>query len=363
MLTGRLPYEAATVAEFAHFHMTALPPAPSSLNPAVPPHVDTLVLQAMAKDPQRRFDSANTLRAMLQAALALTDLAPSISTVPPHPTATPAETQVLTEGAAEEEKPVWRQITQSALAMLGGMFLGLLAVSVIVYYLLVGTRPREVVVPDVTGLPLTEAQRLLEERGLHLRVLRREPHRDIPPDHIVRMEDPEPNRRVVEGREVLVVVSQGVTPATVPDVTGQKVADAIAALKSARLRVGQRVEAFSETAPAGTVIGQQPPPLTQVPEDTPVHLIVSKGAPPPEPEVNWRDLPPDAKVARVAIVVGGTQLQQVVQIQVTDADGTREVYRGVHVPGDRVSKTVVVRGSGRIRVLVNGKPVAPDQEL
>jgi hypothetical protein len=93
-------------------------------------------------------------------------------------------------------------------------------------------------------------------------------------------------------------------------------------------------------------------------------LIVSKGAPPPEPEeIDWRSVPPDAKVARVSLVVGGHQLQQLVQIQVNDAQGFREVYRGVHVPGDRVSKTVIVRGSGRIRVLVNGQLAAPEQEL
>jgi beta-lactam-binding protein with PASTA domain len=98
-------------------------------------------------------------------------------------------------------------------------------------------------------MPLTKAEQLLKERGLQLRVVRWQPSKDIPPNHILRMEDPEPNRRVLEGREVLVVVSQGVAPVLVPDVTGQKLEDALATLKGAHLKVGQKVETFSETRP------------------------------------------------------------------------------------------------------------------
>lgn len=359
MVTGRLPYEAATIADLAHLHATAPIPLPSSLNPSVPFSVDALVLQAMAKDPHRRFPSVDAFRDNLQEALAALETIPS--PIPPVPAEPPSEKEEATD---EEERPVWRQVTQSVLASVIGLIVGLVFVGLLVYSLLVSTRPREVVVPDVTGMPLTKAEQLLKERGLQLRVVRWQPSKDIPPNHILRMEDPEPNRRVLEGREVLVVVSQGVAPVLVPDVTGQKLEDALTTLRGAHLKVGQKVETFSETAPAGTVVGQQPPPLTQVPEDTPVNLIVSKGAPPPEPEeIDWRSVPPDAKVARVSLVVGGHQLQQLVQIQVNDAQGFREVYRGVHVPGDRVSKTVIVRGSGRIRVLVNGQLAAPEQEL
>jgi hypothetical protein len=74
-------------------------------------------------------------------------------------------------------------------------------------------------------------------------------------------------------------------------------------------------------------------------------------------------LPPDARVAKVAIAIGGTELRQIVQIIVTDSKGEREVYRGVHVPGDRITKTVVTYGPAKIRVLVNGQEVAPPEEL
>lgn len=361
MVTGHLPFEAATVADLAHQHLTAPVPLASSLNPSVPFSVDAILLRAMAKDPTQRFDSVDTLRSAVQEALALLETQ-SISSL----LSSTAEPSLSTEESSTDSDHkgatnVWRRWLGQSMASLVLVFIGaLLSLTVVLfalYYLLVGTKPEEVVVPDVTGMKLRQAQRVLEERGLQLRVVRWEFSKDFPPEYIIRMEDPEPNRRVLEGREVLVVASQGVARTTVPDLKGKSVKEALAALESAKLRLGQRVDAYSETMPAGTVIGQQPPPLVEVPEETPVNFIVSKGAPPSEPEINWEQTPPDAKVARVSIHVGGTQIRQVVQIIVRDEQGEREVYRSVHVPGDRITRTVIVRGTGNIRVLVNGEVV------
>jgi beta-lactam-binding protein with PASTA domain len=130
----------------------------------------------------------------------------------------------------------------------------------VIYSLLVGTKPNEVIVPDVTGMKLSQAQQILAERNLKLRVVRWEFSKEVPPEHIIRMESPEPNQRVLEGREVRVVASQGAAKVIVPDLSGQSLQDALATIKNAKLRLGQRVDTYSETVSAGYVIGQQPPP-------------------------------------------------------------------------------------------------------
>ncbi len=365
MVTGHPPFEAATVADLAHRHLTAPVPLASSLNPSVPFGVDAILLRAMAKEPTQRFDSADTLRSAVQEASALLE-AQSVPSLLPKTNEPLPSVEPSTNGDRKGETKVWKRWLGQPVANLFGMFIGALlslaVVSFSLYYLLVGTKPKEVIVPDVTGMKLTQAQRLLEERGLQLRVVRWEFSKDIPPEHIIHMEEPEPNRRVLEGREILVVASQGVARTTVPDLQGRSVNEALAALKSAKLRLGQRVDTYSETMPANTVIGQQPPPLVEVPEDTPVNFIVSKGTPPPEPEIKWEKVPPEAKVARVSVLIGGTQLRQVVQIIVTDDQGEREVYRSVHVPGDRVTRPVFGQGTVRVRVLVNGE-VVHEEEL
>lgn len=360
MVTGHLPFEAMRVADFAHLHLTAPVPLASSLNPAVPFALDAVILRAMAKDPPNRFASATELRTALQEVLVNLTITEQVPQPPPKTLPPPHEETVA---EAKEEGTVWQRFAQSALGLVAGLVLGLFLVAGVIYALLVGTKPNEVVVPDVTGMNLSQAQQVLAERNLQLKVTRWEFSKEVPPKHIIRMEDPLPNQRVVEGREVLVVVSQGAAKTVVPDLAGRPLTDALAELRRAKLQRGKRVETFSETVPPGYVLGQQPPPGVEVPEETPINLIVSKGKPPAEPEIDWSKLPADARVARVIVVVGGTELQQWVQIFVADARGEREVYRGTHVPGDRVIRTVVAYGPAKIRVLVNGQEIAPPEEL
>jgi serine/threonine protein kinase len=122
--------------DLAHLHATAPIPLPSSLNPSVPFSVDALVLQAMAKDPHRRFPSVDAFRDNLQEALAALETIPS--PIPPVPAEPPSEKEEATD---EEERPVWRQVTQSVLASVIGLIVGLVFVGLLVYSLLVSTPP------------------------------------------------------------------------------------------------------------------------------------------------------------------------------------------------------------------------------
>lgn len=67
LLTGHLPFEGGP-GIIMYKHMTVTPPEPSSLNRALSPAIDTVLLQALAKKPEMRFASiANFARALQQA--------------------------------------------------------------------------------------------------------------------------------------------------------------------------------------------------------------------------------------------------------------------------------------------------------
>ncbi|MDH6134563.1 serine/threonine protein kinase [Kitasatospora sp. MAA4] len=62
LLTGQLPFDGDSPFSIAYKHVQEEPPAPSSLNRAVPPAVDALVARALRKDPGHRFPTAETMR-------------------------------------------------------------------------------------------------------------------------------------------------------------------------------------------------------------------------------------------------------------------------------------------------------------
>jgi tetratricopeptide (TPR) repeat protein len=63
--TGRAAFHGGTFVEVAMRVMTATPPRPSELNPAVPPALDAIIARAMAKDAAVRYESARSLHADL----------------------------------------------------------------------------------------------------------------------------------------------------------------------------------------------------------------------------------------------------------------------------------------------------------
>ncbi|RMI38977.1 Stk1 family PASTA domain-containing Ser/Thr kinase [Streptomyces triticirhizae] len=79
LLTGRLPFDADSPLAIAYAHVQEEPPAPSSINVSVTPALDALVAQALRKNPNERFPSAEAFRnACLQVAGSLTNAAPQI---------------------------------------------------------------------------------------------------------------------------------------------------------------------------------------------------------------------------------------------------------------------------------------------
>ncbi|MGH2697942.1 MAG: protein kinase domain-containing protein [Actinomycetota bacterium] len=62
MLTGRPPFIADNSLALASQHVLNEPPRPSSLNGAIPPELDAIVLRVLAKRPEARFQSAAEIR-------------------------------------------------------------------------------------------------------------------------------------------------------------------------------------------------------------------------------------------------------------------------------------------------------------
>jgi serine/threonine-protein kinase len=137
----------------------------------------------------------------------------------------------------------------------------------------VATRAREVRVPDVRGQSLADANRLLTETGLVLRIDARRSDAAVPADHIVSQE-PEPGAVLRPQRPVRVRVSDGQRAPVVPAVVGQAERTAEIVLAQENVEIGGRAEIRTTRYAPGTVVGQDPAAKDRA---SAVTLLVNRG--------------------------------------------------------------------------------------
>ena len=68
-LTGRTPFTGDNYPALAHSHIYEQPPLPSVLNPLIQPPVEKVIMTALQKNPQMRYQSASAMAAALEQAV------------------------------------------------------------------------------------------------------------------------------------------------------------------------------------------------------------------------------------------------------------------------------------------------------
>jgi len=192
---------------------------------------------------------------------------------------------------------------RSTLLTIGGVSLAvvLLLASVIFGLRLInagGGPDANVKVPPIASLTLSEAIPIVEQLGLRIKVVERVRSESLPVDTIL-SQSPEATTLVPTGSviEVRVVVGSGL--AVVPDLIGATEEEAAKRLKSANLRLGQVISAWSTGAPSGSIIQQNPRAGLQIANGSSVDLVISLG---PEPSPTASASPSGAADTAVPIL-------------------------------------------------------------
>ena len=262
LLTGRPPFQGESPVAVAYQHVRENPLPPSTLNPDIGPEADAIVMKALAKNPDNRYQSAAEMRADINRALqGATVAAPPVMAEPP--------TQALTAIAAPEEEAKSRKGTYWALAI--GVILALAVLGAGAWALL-GGDTNTVVVPNVVGDKLSEAQQTLEDAKFQVEV---ETQPSDAKKNTVLTQDPLADTEAEEGSTVTLVVSAGPEQVEVPDVVGLAQQVAIEQVQEAGFRVD--TEPVNEDAAAGTVVRTDPAGGTLQDAGTTVILFVSTG--------------------------------------------------------------------------------------
>jgi len=141
--------------------------------------------------------------------------------------------------------------------------------------------PHSVDVPRVIGLRMAEAEARLNDLELTVTIGEGEFSLRVPTDHVLVIQPP-PGTTVREGTNVTLTPSLGPPPVPVPDLIGKTVPEAQRQLKEARLRLGERRQAYSDRFAVGEIMEQSVPGTDQTPQGSAIDVVVSEG-PSPEP--------------------------------------------------------------------------------
>ena len=160
-----------------------------------------------------------------------------------------------------------------AIAIIGGFLAAYLIVAFLIFPS--GVIPRDIRVPNVTGLAFDDGVRRLAERGLR-GIRGEERFHAASPKGTVLEQRPAAGSRDVEGATVALDVSAGQQTAKIPAVNGMTRADAERRLEDSGFDIGTVTERPSNS-PAGQVIESLPAAGTEATIPSAVALVVSAG--------------------------------------------------------------------------------------
>jgi serine/threonine-protein kinase len=276
MLAGRLPFDGDSAVSIALKHLSEQPAPISQHRPDVHPALESVVMAALAKDPARRWQSAEDFAAALAAAAAQLgqpmERGGDTSAFAPVPAPIPVDGDTpappLAPVTAPEERRrrrwPWFTIGLLTLALVG--FLVFLAVSA-----LTATDTREV--PRVEGRQLVQARAILEQAGFEVEETR--VRSEAPFDQVLD-QDPDPREEAEEGSTVVLEVSGGPGTVLVPTVHNLPQAQAIEEIEDAGLRANVDRRS-SETVREGLALRTVPGGGEEVERGERIQLFISSG--------------------------------------------------------------------------------------
>ena len=290
LLTGRPPFVGDSPVSVAYQHVREDPVPPSQLDPEIPPVCDAIVLKALAKNPENRYQTAGEMREDIDRALsgrpvmatpllaagamsggtATQRIAPVDSTSVMGP---PTATTQRFPGAPPEppRSRTWAWVL---------LVLGVLAVFALALWLgrsFFGDNVQQVRVPQIVGQPEETARTLLTDADLVPGTPTQEASDTVAAGLII-SSDPAPGEDADVGSTVNYVVSSGAEAISIPaEIVGRPEAEARQILQTAGLQAAPRSQQERSDQPAGTVIGSDPEPGTELARGSAVTLIVSQG--------------------------------------------------------------------------------------
>ena len=276
LLTGRPPFVGDSPVSVAYQHVREEPVPPSTVDPDVPAAADAIVLKALTKDREHRYQTADEMRADIALALAGRTVTPPVTAATQRVAAVPAAAATSTFPVASNDVDHRDKAGRTlAYALLGLAVLAVFVIAALVGNSLFGGGGERVAVPDVIGLPQEQAEAAIRDAGLTVGDVTQENSDTVEAGNVI-TQSPEPNTEIEEAGDVSIQVSAGAETMDVPTLVGLSLEDAQDALSDAGLQLGRLTEVPSDES-ENTVLAADPEEGSTVPVDSRVNLEVASG--------------------------------------------------------------------------------------
>jgi len=331
LLTGTTPFTGESPVSIAYQHVNELPTPPSQLDPSISATLDAIVLHALAKQADARYQTAAEMRADVERAMAgmpIMATASGATAVLPVYQDAPVEELVPLHAQEPVKKNTLKWIATGVATMAAAGLLFFAGST------LFGTGINKVTVPNLTTKTVAEATTSLENVQLVLGVETPKNDDNAPKGTII-SQDPAAGELLEQGQKVNITVSNGKEQVAIPELVDLESTEAATtALETARLVLG-RVTPRDSDKPEGTVIAQSPKAGETVDVGTKINIVVSSGNV-PVPDLLGMD--------QIAATNALSKLGFLVAINpVTIADGT--VPAGTVVKQNPIADSMVLKGS------------------
>ncbi|MFF0475195.1 Stk1 family PASTA domain-containing Ser/Thr kinase [Streptomyces sp. NPDC004284] len=314
LLTVRPPFIGDSPVAVAYQHVREEPQPPSNFDPEITPEMDAIVLKALVKDPDYRYQSADEMRADIEACLDGQPVAAAAAMgmgmgmagapaygggyggYPPEDQPTTALRQADPAGQTSmmppvnpddggyggyDDRPDRRRGGGQKKSNTSTILLALAAVLVLIGAVFIGVAvfnkkdaPQQVTVPQLVGQTMEGAQGLA--RNVQVKVQQAGTERcDQPKDTVCRQDPAADNGAKIDiNGTVQVYMSEGAPLIEVPDVMEQSQERAEQSLKDKGFKV--KVEQEESDQDPGTVLRQNPEGGTKAEQNSEITITVAK---------------------------------------------------------------------------------------
>ena len=254
LLTGKLPFKGENAVEIALKQMKEQIPSVCAINPEIPQSIENVILKACAKNPKNRYDNVKDMYNDIKTALDEDRINETKQTYKfseddldeTKKIESLSEVKKNKKKETKEEDSTEKKMNL-ALIITSGVAGLLVLLSVIFFFVVPAMGPKDVKIPDVTGLTVEKAEEKLLNAGLEINVkTKEESSEDVKEGRVVKTE-PSKNRTVKEGQKITLIVSTGTAKIKIEDYTGKNAMEVKGALELLGLNVTVDKKKVEET--------------------------------------------------------------------------------------------------------------------